>query len=139
VNPLEQNPAARKIAYQIFWTVSLLVGMVQVGFAAAGADTPTWLTVALSVLPFLGAAIGYTAQANVNPLPQEEAVKLSAVPDQGTTKVTPTTATHLDTPPDDERGVANYDERGVYDGTTLLIAIAAIVVIVCGIIWLLGR
>ena len=67
MNPLEQNPAARKIAYQIFWTVSLLVGMIQVGFAAAQADTPTWLTVALSVLPFLGAAIGYTAQANVNP------------------------------------------------------------------------
>lgn len=137
MNPLEQNPAARKIAYQIFWTVSLLVGMVQVGFAAAKADTPTWLTVALSVLPFLGAAIGYTAQANVNTLPKEEAVKLSAVtpPNENTA----TSVTHLDTAPDDERGVANYDERGAYDSPGILVAIACIVVIVCGIIWLVGR
>ena len=64
-------------------------------------------------------------------------MKLSAVtsPNENTAA----SVTHLDTPPDDERGVANYDERGAYDGTTLLIAIAAIVVIVCGIIWLLGR
>lgn len=65
MNPLQTNPTARRIAYQVFWAVSLLVGAVQVGFAAVdGATTPTWLTVALSVLPFVGAAIGYTAQAN---------------------------------------------------------------------------
>ena len=66
MNPLEDNPRARSIAYQSFWTVSLLVGAAHVGYGAVdGATTPTWLTVALSVLPFVGAGIGYTAQANV--------------------------------------------------------------------------
>lgn len=137
MNPLEQNPAARKIAYQIFWTVSLLVGVTQVGFAAADTDTPTWLTVALSVLPFLGAAIGYTAQANVNPLPQEEAVKLSAVTPPNENSAA--SVTHLDTPPDDERGAANYDERGVYDTQGILIALVCVLAIVCMVIWLVGR
>ena len=66
MNPLNDYPHARRIAYQVFWTGSLLVGAVHVGYGAVdGATTPTWLTVALSVLPFVGAGIGYTAQANV--------------------------------------------------------------------------
>lgn len=66
MNPLEGNPRARRIAYQVFWTASLLIGAVHIGYGAVdGATTPTWLTVALSVLPFVGAGIGYTAQANV--------------------------------------------------------------------------
>lgn len=32
-----------------------------------------------------------------------------------------------------------YDEFGAYDGAGILIVIAAIVVIVCGVVWLLGR
>ena len=36
-----------------------------VGFQSADVGVPAWLTVALSVLPFVGAGIGYTAQANV--------------------------------------------------------------------------
>ena len=116
MNPLEQNPAARRIAYQVFWIVSLVVGCVQIGFATAKADTPTWLLVTLSVLPFLGSAIGYTAQANVAP------------------------TTKAETPPAD-RGYVDEprEERGAYDGTGILLAIACIVIIVCGIIWLLGR
>jgi hypothetical protein len=65
VNPLNDHPKARRIAYQVFWTVSLAVGATQVGIHSADVPTPTWLTVALSVLPFVGAGIGYTAQANV--------------------------------------------------------------------------
>ena len=66
MNPLNDYPNARRIAYQAFWTVSLLVGAAHVGYGAVdGATTPTWLTVALSVLPFVGAGIGYTAQVNV--------------------------------------------------------------------------
>lgn len=75
MNPLEDSPRARKIAYQVFWVVSLIVGCIQIGFAAAKADTPTWLTVVLSVLPFVSSAIGYTAQANVKePYTPEHAV-----------------------------------------------------------------
>jgi len=65
VNPLEDYPKARRIAYQAFWTVSLATGAAHVGFQSADVGVPAWLTVALSVLPFVGAGIGYTAQANV--------------------------------------------------------------------------
>lgn len=65
MNPLNDYPKARRIAYQVFWTVSLLIGAAHVGFQSADAGVPGWLTVALSVLPFVGAGIGYTAQANV--------------------------------------------------------------------------
>ena len=66
MNPLEDYPKARRIAYQAFWTVSLATGAAHVGFQSADLAVPAWLTVALSVLPFVGAGIGYTAQANVN-------------------------------------------------------------------------
>ena len=65
MNPLNDYPNARRIAYQVFWTVSLLIGAAHVGFQSLDAGVPEWLTVALSVLPFVGAGIGYTAQANV--------------------------------------------------------------------------
>ena len=65
MNPLEDYPKARRIAYQAFWTVSLATGAAHVGFQSADTGVPVWLTVALSVLPFVGAGIGYTAQANV--------------------------------------------------------------------------
>ena len=66
MNPLNDYPNARRIAYQVFWTGSLLVGAAHVGYGAVdGATTPTWLTTTLAVLPFVGAGIGYTAQANV--------------------------------------------------------------------------
>ena len=65
MNPLNDYPKARRIAYQVFWTVSLLIGAAHVGFQSADVGVPEWLTVALSVLPFVGAGIGYTAQANV--------------------------------------------------------------------------
>ena len=65
MNPLEDYPKARRVAYQAFWTVSLATGAAHVGFQSADVGVPVWLTVALSVLPFVGAGIGYTAQANV--------------------------------------------------------------------------
>jgi hypothetical protein len=65
VNPLNDYPNARRIAYQAFWTVSLATGAAHVGFQSADAGVPAWLTTTLAVLPFVGAGIGYTAQANV--------------------------------------------------------------------------
>ena len=65
MNPLESNPAARRRTYQAFWIVGLLLGATQVGYAAADAGQPTWLTVALAVFAFLGVGIGYTAARNV--------------------------------------------------------------------------
>ena len=65
MNPLEDYPKARRIAYQAFWTVSLATGAAHVGFQSADVGVPAWLTMTLAVLPFVGAGIGYTAQANV--------------------------------------------------------------------------
>jgi hypothetical protein len=119
MNPLEQNPAARRIAYQVFWVISLIAGATQIGFATADAVTPTWLLVVLSILPFLGAAIGYTAQANISP------------------------TTVAETPPEnrgfvdgaDPYGLGAPDERGAFD-TGLLIGLACILFIICAIVWL---
>ena len=64
MNPLESNPNARAIVYGIFWALGLVLGATQVGYAAASAGQPTWLTVALAVYAFLGAGVGYTARQN---------------------------------------------------------------------------
>lgn len=46
----------RKRVYQGFAAVGLALGATQVGFAAANAGQPVWLTVGLAVYGFLGAA-----------------------------------------------------------------------------------
>jgi hypothetical protein len=66
MNPLESYPKARKVAYQVFWAVSLATGAAQLGFGQTEAGAPQWLTIALSVLPFVGAGIGYTASSNTD-------------------------------------------------------------------------
>ncbi len=65
MNPLVDRPLVRARVYAAFWTLGLALGGTQVGYAAAEAGQPTWLTVALAVYAFLGAGVGYTAQANV--------------------------------------------------------------------------
>ena len=57
---------ARAIAYAIFAALGVAIGAVQVGFAAAAAGQPVWLTVTLAVYAFIGGAIGVTARANVS-------------------------------------------------------------------------
>jgi hypothetical protein len=57
-------PKARAVIYIAFTFVGLAVGAVQVGYLAAQLDQPTWLTVALAVVPFLGAGLGLTAASN---------------------------------------------------------------------------
>ena len=52
---------ARAVVYWIIGLVSLAVGAVQVGYASINEPHPTWLTVALAVVPFLAAGLGYTA------------------------------------------------------------------------------
>lgn len=65
MNPLAERPDIRRRVYIAFWLVGLGLGGTQVGYAAAESGQPTWLTVALAVYAFLGAGVGYTAQANV--------------------------------------------------------------------------
>lgn len=52
---------ARTYVYAVIGAVSLIVGACQVGYAALEQANPDWLTVALAVVPFLAAGLGYTA------------------------------------------------------------------------------
>lgn len=60
----------RKITYTAYALIGLVLGAVQVGFAAAEAGQPVWLNVALAVFAFVGTALGFTARANVPAEPE---------------------------------------------------------------------
>lgn len=60
------SPAARKVAYAVAIAIGLVLSATQVGFVAAEAGQPVWLTVALAVYAFVAASLGFTtARANV--------------------------------------------------------------------------
>ena len=60
-------PAAfRKPLYGAFAVAGVIIGAIQVGFAAAEAGNPLWLNITLAVFPFVAGAIGFTASANTN-------------------------------------------------------------------------
>jgi NADH:ubiquinone oxidoreductase subunit 6 (subunit J) len=61
MNTLAMPPKVRVYVYAVIGLVSLAVGAVQVGFASINEPNPEWLTVALAVVPFLAAGLGYTA------------------------------------------------------------------------------
>lgn len=51
----------RTYVYAVYATLGVVIGSIQVGYAAAEAGQPVWLTVALAVFAYVGGAIGYTA------------------------------------------------------------------------------
>ena len=60
-------PAAwRKPIYGAFAVAGVVIGAIQVGFAAAEAGNPLWLNITLAVFPFVAGAVGFTASANTN-------------------------------------------------------------------------
>lgn len=65
---------ARGIIYTIFGLLGLAIGATQVGYAAAEAGQPVWLTVTLAVYAFVGTGIGYTAASNTPAAPSEPGV-----------------------------------------------------------------
>lgn len=60
------DPGLRKNIYRGFGVVGLSLGATQVGYSAAEAGQPVWLTVALAVFGFVAGAVGYTAQSNTD-------------------------------------------------------------------------
>lgn len=58
---------SRKRVYSIFALVGIAFGATQVGYSAAGAGQPTWLTVGLAVFGFVSGAVGYVAASNTPP------------------------------------------------------------------------
>ena len=66
----------RGTLYSIYAVIGLGLGATQVGYSAAQAGQPVWLTVALAVFAFVGTGIGYTAASNT-PATAEVSVKVS--------------------------------------------------------------
>lgn len=64
MNPLDNNPAARKMAYRAMWILALALGALQVAYATLEISAPDWLRVALAIFTFTSGAIGYTADRN---------------------------------------------------------------------------
>lgn len=58
------TPKVRKPVYAVYAIIGLILGATQVGFSAAEAGQPVWLTVALAVFAFVGTALGFTAASN---------------------------------------------------------------------------
>lgn len=68
MNPLTALPdKARKTIYAVYAAIGVTFGGIQVGYATAGIDQPTWLLVAFGVFAYLGTALGLVAAANVSP------------------------------------------------------------------------
>ena len=60
-------PAAfRKPLYGAFAVIGVIIGAIQVGFAAAEVGNPLWLNITLAVFPFVAGAVGFTASANTS-------------------------------------------------------------------------
>lgn len=55
--------------YSIYAVLGIVIGATQVGYAAAEAGQPVWLTVTLAVFAFVGGAIGYTATTHTGDSP----------------------------------------------------------------------
>lgn len=65
MNPLTTIPPRfRKTVYAAYAWLGLASAATEVGYHAAGAGQPTWLTVELAVFAFVGMSLGLTAAAN---------------------------------------------------------------------------
>lgn len=58
------DPGTRKAIYAVYAVIGFVIGAIQVGWAAAELGQPVWLTVALAVYGFSGAAFGGLAVTN---------------------------------------------------------------------------
>lgn len=65
MNPLNDHPGARKVAYYVQFVVAGVLLLLGVGFGAAEADIPTWYVVAAAVANAAWAYLGLTAAQNV--------------------------------------------------------------------------
>jgi hypothetical protein len=64
MNILAEYPKARKYLYALLWVAGLALGATAAGYGASDAGIPGWYAPVAAVYAFLGAGLGYTAQAN---------------------------------------------------------------------------
>lgn len=88
ISMLQSIPALwRKRIYLAYGATVVLIGAIQAGLATANAGTPTYLKVAISIVAYLGGALGLTAGVNVNeedgppPAPADGGLDVSAKPE----------------------------------------------------------
>lgn len=63
MNPLDQYPAARRIAYLIQWMVNLVLGVIAVVLTSLG-ESPLWFVITTGAFNFIWTYTGLTAQTN---------------------------------------------------------------------------
>lgn len=117
MNPLDQYPSLRKVAYFLQWITTLATGVLGVVFTAREAAVPEWYTVTVAVLAFVWSYTGLTAQTNVDaPKHRASLYQREVAQDDPAMWVDTTKPKH--------------DERGAIDvGTAVVIALLVVVVI----------
>jgi hypothetical protein len=66
MNPLNDHPQARKIAYYAQFVIGGVLLLLGVGFAAAQVEFPVWYNVATAVFAAAGTYLGLTAAQNTD-------------------------------------------------------------------------
>lgn len=72
INPLDRNPAARRVLYDVQWGITGLQTVFSAFFAfmyGSPTEWPEWFLATLAVLPVLWSYLGITAKTNVTPKP----------------------------------------------------------------------
>lgn len=64
------NPFVRRLIYGAYIIALVVVGAIQVGYAAVTAANPDWLIVSVAVLAYLGIPVAGLAAANTSPAVQ---------------------------------------------------------------------
>jgi hypothetical protein len=60
------SATARKVIYSTYVILLVIVGAIQVAFAAVSSSQPAWLIGALAVMAYLGVPVGGLAIANTS-------------------------------------------------------------------------
>lgn len=61
-----ESARVRKAIYAVYVVAIIVIGAIQVGFAAISAGQPEWLTVSLAVAAYLGVPVGGLAAVNTS-------------------------------------------------------------------------
>lgn len=66
-------PKARAAIYWVYTALGLILGAVQVYYAATGMEQPDWMVGVLAVFAFLGSGFGFTAASHTQTSPPADA------------------------------------------------------------------
>ena len=58
------SPTARRVIYSVYTIAVLVIGAIQIAFAAVGQGQPNWLIATLAIVGYLGVPVGGLALVN---------------------------------------------------------------------------